>query len=189
MKPVKISFIQHKLHPWIWGVAALIACALLAAFMTQADHIRSEMTVQNRELQEIQTMLQTLQTTTPSSSSESLLGMDAAKKRQASQIAQLLQSDLGKALRTLETLKIPAVKLRNLTIDNAQGLIDIDVELANLEQVSVLSQALAAGYTKSPWVLISATAQSASPSGSQSSIPVSFNSIYLGKWRAKLAEL
>jgi hypothetical protein len=189
MKSVKISFVQPALYRWIWGVVALTACVLFAGFIAKAYQIRSEGAVLSGQLHELQTKIQTLQASTRTSSSQALLGMDAAKMRQASQISLALQSDLGKALRTIETLKIPAVRLRNLAIDNAQGTINIDLELGSLAQASVVSEALAAGYKKSPWVLISATAQGAGSAASEPGISVAVNPAFLGKWRAKLAEL
>lgn len=187
MKAVKINFVRRKMYPWIWGVAGLIACGLVTGFIAKAHQNKTEKAALTLQAQEIQSKLQALQASTPSLSSS--MDADAAKKRQANQIAQTLQSDLGKALRTLETLKIPTVKLRNLSIDNAQGTIDIDLELANLAQVSTVGESLAAGYINSPWVLISATAQAAGPAAGLPSTPSNAHSIYPAKWRAKLSAL
>jgi hypothetical protein len=187
MKAVKINFVHRRAYPWIWGIAGLIACGLVAGFMAKAHQVKSEKAALTIQAQEMQSKLLALQASKPSPLSA--FDTDIAKKRQANQIALTLQSDVGKALRTLETLKIPAVKLRNLTIDNAQGFIDIDLELGNLVQVSAVGEALSAGYAKSPWILISASAQVAASVTSLPSLVASANPTFVGKWRAKLADL
>lgn len=185
MKPIKIDFVKPAVYPWIWGVTALLLAMILIGFAWKGQSIRLQKAAVLSSTNELQAKLQALQAITNTPQAPNL---DSSKQRQASQIAQRLQIDLDKPLRTLESLQIPGVRLRSLAIDNQQSSIEIELDLPSLQQLAIVSEALGTGYSKSPWVLLSTTAQN-QVSTNQMVGTTTNNSAYVGRWRAKLTEL
>jgi hypothetical protein len=192
MKALGIDFVaeqsSQRIGPrWIWLTAALLCAALAAATAWKIMQLRSEqqaIALTHAALQEkIQSTHAALQQAQPSPT-------DLKRLRDIGQAAKLLQADLNKPLAALENLKIPGVKLRSMTLDNAQDLLEVEFDLPSLEQVAAVNEALGLGYPINPWQFIATSAQSNSAAVAAQNNPAgSAQSSYVGRWRVKISAL
>ena len=175
------DFAHKPAYRKIWMLFTLLATCILVIYSLQThqiSHQKQSLLVQVQPLQLKRSQLEASGAVVIQSP------YSPAFSKQARQVAQLLKTDLNKAFSILENLKIPGVRLQSLALNAAQNLVEIEFELSQLSQASDVSEALMAGYNKSPWQLVSTNALMRN-----SPVESGGSTNYTARWQAKLHEL
>ncbi len=163
----------------IWAGFALVSAGLLAVGAWRAYQIDQERKLVAEQTRQAQTQRSLVQAPSRVLAPQ----QSAAYNKQASQAAQLLQTDLNKALTALEAIKIPNARLQSLTINAAQNLVEVEYEFSQLGQAADISEALIGGYSKPPWRLVGTQAKGGNQQGTGAGAG------FTGRWQAKLDQL
>lgn len=154
MKKIQINFISDHRWKWVWGLALLSIGCLAGAYAWQW-HGASRLARETEDL--ISVARQNL----------ALLGAPKEaplnpKRASAEQAAKLLQQDMNKVFATIENLKEPGTRLRNLSLDGASGILRLEFEIDSVVRASTLTAALNEGYGTRPWQLESVSSAASS---------------------------
>lgn len=141
MRPLRIDFVDDQKWRVIWFITGTLLALMLVAYQFWA--------YQNAQRQnELRQELESLQ----AEGLAQVSGQALDKRRaHALAMAKLLQTDYNKVFQTLETLKQPGIRLRQLQIDATSRKVRVEYEFENLDQISVISGHLNSGYTNPPW--------------------------------------
>jgi hypothetical protein len=83
-----------------------------------------------------------------------------------------------------ENLKETGVRLRNLNLDGAAGVLRLEFELGAMDKASTVTEALNGGYERRPWQLESVTG-----AGGGSQIGFASAQVVRGLWFVQLSKL
>lgn len=175
MKSIRIDFIQDKRWRWIWITCLLFGTVLSGVTVWQWQ--KSDRAIRETEsrLQIVRQKLSQL-----SAPKESPLN---PRQGSAEQAAKLLQQDLNKVFATIENLKEPGTRLRNLSLDGSSGALRLEYEIDSVGKAASLTTILNAGYDTRPWQLESVSTAASNPMGFGSALT------HRGIWSVQLDKL
>jgi hypothetical protein len=181
MKPIHFDFSAKPVYRRVWTLFVILAVFVLGAFGWQISEFKQKNETIAAQVKEAQAKM------SPTQAKPAATGQPSyapAFSRQANLAAQLLQADLNKAFTALESLKIPGVRLQSLSLSASQNLVEVEFEFTQLSHASDISEALMAGYNKSPWLMMNTNALTRTvPQGSPHVAG------FTGRWQAKLDQL
>ncbi|OOG37826.1 hypothetical protein [Polaromonas sp. A23] len=175
MKSIQIDFIQDKRWRWIW-IACLLSGVLLSG-VTVWQWQKSDRAIRETGSR-IEGVRQKLsQLNAPKES------LPNPRHGSAEQAAKLLQQDLNKVFATIENLKEPGTRLRNLSLDGASGALRLEFEIDSVGKAASLTALLNTGYDNRPWQLESVSTATSNPMGFGSALN------HRGIWSVQLDKL
>ncbi len=181
MKPMYFDFAAKPTYRKVWAFFVIAAVGVLAVSGSQMHQFAQQKQVAADQLKQTKIKIDSLQINIPEPKQAQ---HSLAFGRQASQTAQLLKTDLNKAFTALESLKILGVRLQSVTLNISQNIVEVEFEFSQFSQSSDISEALMAGYSTSPWQLMSTSPQIRSgPQGAPAVVSLT------GRWQAKLDKL
>lgn len=141
MRPLRIDFVDDQKWRVIWIITGTLLALMLVAYQFWAYQDAQRQNELHQELARLQAGVL----------AESSNRAPDKRHVHALAMAKLLQTDYNKVFQTLETLKQPGIRLRQLQIDAKSRKVRVEYEFENLDRVSVISAHLNSGYTNPPW--------------------------------------
>jgi hypothetical protein len=149
MKAIAIDFVADKRWRWVWAAAAFCAVCLaggVVLYWQKSSQVTRD--IESRAGLAKQQIAQL--------NARRVVVADP-KQASAEQAVQLLQQDLNKVFASAENLKEIGVRLRNMNLDGAAGVLRLEFELDAIAKASTVTEALNGGYESRPWQLESVT--------------------------------
>jgi hypothetical protein len=107
-----------------------------------------------------------------------------ARQSSAMKAAALLQFDLNAVFASIENVKEPGIRLRNMSLDVSAGSIRLEYELDFSEKAVVLTRILNEGNSARPWKFESLNTENMGSSNPLNGLPK-----MVGIWNARIKDL
>jgi hypothetical protein len=176
MKPIRIDFAQDRRWQWLWPAAAISGLCIIGLAGWQWRQNSAAAHGMESRTEALRVQLARL-----SAPKEAAFN---PKQASAEQAGKLLRQDLNKVFASVENLKEPGIRLRQLSLDGTSGTLRLEFELDTVAKAASLTAVLNAGYEHKPWQLESIT-------GATNTNPMGFagGSAIRGLWFVDLGKL
>ena len=129
MKPIEIEFLADPRKGWAWWAFGFVAIALVCVTIWKVQEYRQASELLESEIATLKASI--------ASRAVAVVPTDRRKLESKRAIAKLLQQDLGTMFAAVESLRLPDVRLKNLSFEASSNAIRIEYELNSMTQVDL----------------------------------------------------
>lgn len=158
VKQLKHDFLDRARWPWVWGGIAVLLLALVSFTWHQNTRLGAVAQQRSSATASVLRDVEVLK-------ADQVKALEAANdpRSKSLRVAEsLLRQDVNPVFTALENVQVPGTRLISFNIEGGIGAIRADYESENIAQISELTAALNAGYTRPVWHFQSLSSNTAS---------------------------